>query len=185
MRFKQWVALGVCAAITGLAMAQEPPERPNVRRSPDEAVKTILDLSDAQLQELKELRASVEQKRQDNAAEIRRLQQKQRELLQVAPPDAVALADVMVQQENLRKQIQEEDKAFRDTAMTLLTASQREKVEQIQEALQLVRDAGPLAQFGLIERPARGFGMGPGPGFVGAGPRFQGQFEAPVPPSGR
>jgi hypothetical protein len=113
------------------------------------------------------------------------LQQKQRELLQTTPPDAMALSDVLVQQENLRKQIAEEDKAFRDTAMTLLTASQREKVEQIQEALQLVRDAGPLAQFGLIERPAGRFGPGAGPGFIGAGGRFQGQFEAPAPPPGR
>jgi len=184
---KRLVAITACALYLAIsAAAQGQPERPNQRRSPDEAVKTILDLSDAQLQELKDLRDATNQKRQENTAEIRRLQEKQRELLQQSPPDAVALADILVQQDKLRKQIEEEDKAFRDTALTLLTASQREKVEQIQEALQLVRDAGPLAQFGLIERPARGFGMGSGAGFVGpGGARFQGQLEAPGPPPAR
>jgi len=185
MQLKQWMALTASVLfLAGSALAQEPPDRPNPRRSPDEAVKTILDLSDSQLQELKGLRDSVNAKRRENATEIRRLQQRQRELLQTSPPDAVALADILVQQENLRKQIQEENKAFRDTALTLLTASQREKVEAIQEALQLVRDAGPLAQFGLIEGPGGGGFVGPGPGFIGrGGPGFPGQFfEAPVPP---
>jgi hypothetical protein len=128
----------------------------------------------------------VTAQRQEHATEIRRLQLRQRELLQTTPPDAVALADIMVQQENLRKQIEDENKAFRDAALNLLTGSQKEKVQAIQDALQLVRDAGPLAQFGLIEGPAglRGpGGFGPGPGFTGrGGVRFQGQFEPPPPP---
>jgi len=171
--------------VSGLASAQEPP-RPNPRPSPDEAVKRILDLSDGQLQELKDLRESFAQGQQEIRNQMRELQQKRRELLQSSPPDAVALADLIIREENLRKQTQDENKAFRDTALTLLTASQKEKIEQIQEALKLVRDAGPLARFGLIEGPG-GPGFGPGgPGFVGSGgDRFfvgGGQFEVPVPP---
>ena len=188
MQLKQLTALAACALfLTGSALAQEPPERPNRRPSPDEAVTAILDLSDAQLQELKDLRNSVNEQRREHVMEMRRLQQGQRELLQQSPPDAVALGNILVQQQNLRQQIQDENTAFRDTALTLLTASQREKVEQVQEALQLVRAAPPLAQFGLIEGP-RGHGGrgGPadfgGPGFIGrGGGRFRGQFEAPPP----
>ena len=102
MQLKQLTALAACALfLTGLAGAQEPRQRPN-RRSPDEAVKTILDLSEAQLQELKDLRNSVNEQRRASATEIRRLQQSQRELLQQSPPDAVALADILVQQQSLR-----------------------------------------------------------------------------------
>lgn len=193
MQLKQLAALGASALFfVSLAGAQDqPPQRPP-RPSPDEAVKTILDLSDAQLQQLKDLRESVAAQRQEHATEIRRLQQKQRELLQTSPPDATALADILVQQENLRKQIEDENKAFRDGALNLLTASQKEKVQAIQDALQLVRNAGPLAQFGLIEGSGGpggrggpgGPGFGPGgPGFIGrGGVGFQGRFEAPAPP---
>lgn len=170
---------------SGGASAQEPP-RPNPRPSPDEAVKTILDLSDAQLQEIKDLRASFLEQQKEIGSQLRVLQQKRREILQSSPPDAVALADLLIREENLRKQIQDENKAFRDTALNLLTASQKEKVEAIQEALKLVRDAGPLARFGLIEGPV-GPGFGPGgPGFGMRGDvRFIQEgafFEAPLPP---
>jgi hypothetical protein len=189
MQLKRFAALGACALFfVGMAAAQDRPQRPP-RPSPDEAVKTILDLSDAQLQELKDLRASVAAQRQDHATEIRRLRDRQQELLQVSPPDATALADILVQQENLRKQIEDENKAFRDAALNLLTASQKEKVQAVQDALELVRSAGPLAQFGLIEGPGgfRGPGgtgaFGPGQGFIGrGGVRFQGQFDAPPQP---
>ena len=201
MQLKQLAALGAgalfFASLAGVSLAgaqNQPPQRPN-RPSPDEAVKTILDLSDAQLAQLKDLRESVAASRQEHATEIRRLQQRQQELLQTTPPDATALAGILVQQQNLQKQIQDENKAFRDGALNLLTASQKEKVQAIQAALELVRSAGPLAQFGLIEGPGgpggRGGpggpgGFGPGPGFIGrGGVQFQGQFEAPVPPPTR
>ena len=195
MQLRQLTLLAACLLLAlGSASAQEPPRRPNSRPSPDEAVKTILDLSDAQLQELKDLRESVNQKRQENATEIRRLQQKRRELLQTSPPDAVALADVLVQEENLRKQVQDENKAFRDAALNLLTGSQKEKIERIQEAVKLARDAGPLARFGLLEGPGGPGFVGPGgPGFGPGGPGFGPRgdvrfiqegatFEVPVPP---
>ena len=191
MQLKQLAALDACAlffaslAGVSLAGAQDSPPQRSPRPSPDEAVKTILDLSDAQLQELKDLRASVDEQRQEHVTEMRRLQQSQRDLLQASPPDAIALADILVQQQNLQQQIQDEAKAFRDGALNLLTASQKEKVQQIQDALQLVRDAGPLAQFGLIEGPGGPGGRGGfgGPGFMGrGGVRFQGQFEPPPQP---
>ena len=163
MQLKQLAALGASALFfVSLAGAQDSPLQRPPRPSPGEALKTILDLSDAQLQELKDLRESATAQRQEHATEIRRLQQRQRELLQTSPPDATALADVLVGQQNLRQQIQNEATAFREAALNLLTASQKEKVQQIQEALQLVRAAGPLAAFGLIEGPRgpRGFGRG-------------------------
>ena len=195
MQLRQLTLLAACLLLVlGSASAQEPPRRPNSRPSPDEAVKTILDLSDAQLQQLKDLRESVTQKQREIGTQLRELPQRRREILQSSPPDAGALANLLIQEENLRKQIQDENKAFRDAALNLLTGSQKEKIERIQEALKLARDAAPLARFGLIEGPG-GPGFGPGgPGFVGpGGPGFgprgdvrfiqEGElFEFPVPP---
>ena len=199
MQLKRLAALAACLVLVSRpASAQEPP-RPNPRPSPDEAIKTILDLSDSQLQQIKDLRASFNQNQQDIRTQMRELQQKRRDILQSSPPDAGALAALIIQEENLRKQTQDENKAFRDTALTLLTASQKEKVTAIQEALKLVRDAAPLMRFGLLEGPGGGPGFafgGPGPGGPGpGGPGFGGpgdvrvfvgggQFEIPVPPPG-
>lgn len=180
MQLKQLTALAACALFfAGVAGAQEPSD---VRRrpSPAEALQTILDLSDAQLQELKDLRASVREQRRGNRTELRRLQQAQQELLQASPPDAAALADILIQRHNLRQQIEEQNNAYREAALNLLTASQKEKVQQIQDALQLVRQAGPLAAFGLIEGPGGDYRFRRR--FIGRrGLRLQGQFEPPPP----
>lgn len=173
------------------ASAQQPPSPNPQRPSPDAAVKLILDLSDSQLQQLKDLRESMTQRQLQIATHRRELQQRRRELLQTSPPNAAALADLLIQEENLRKQIQDQNKAFRGGALNLLTASQKEKIQRIEEALKLARDAAPLARFGLLEGPGGpGFVIsGPGgPGFGGPGGiRFRPgggdvEFEIPVPP---
>jgi Spy/CpxP family protein refolding chaperone len=192
MQRKRLTLLAACLVLGfGLANAQQPP-RPNPSRpSPDEAVKAILDLSDSQLQQLKDLRESMTERQREIATRMRELQQRRRELLQASPPNAAALTDLLIQEQNLQKQIQDQNKAFRDEALNLLTASQKEKVQKIEEAVKLARDAAPLARFGLLEGPGGGgfFIRGPGPGGPGSpgGIRFQSGgsgefFEVPVPP---
>ena len=138
MHLRQLTLLAACLLLVlGSASAQQPPSPNPPRPSPDAAVKTILDLSDAQLQQLKDLRESMTQKQREIATRMRELQQRRRELLQASPPNAVALADLLIQEENLRKQIQDENKAFRDAALNLLTASQKEKVERIRRGAEV------------------------------------------------
>jgi len=191
MQLKRLTVLAACLLWGfGSASAQQPPSPNPPRPSPDAAVKTILDLSDSQLQQLKDLRESMTQRQREIATQMRELQQRRRELLQASPPNAAALTDLLIQEQNLQKQIQDQNKAFRDGALILLTASQKEKIQRIEEALKLARDAAPLARFGLLEGPGGSgfFIRGPGPGGPGGpgGIRIQpgggGEFEIPVPP---
>ena len=190
MQLKRLTVLAACLLLGfGSASAQQPPSPNPPRPSPDEAVKAILDLSSSQLQQLKDLRDSMTQRQREIATQLRELQQRRRELLQATPPNAAALTDLLIQEQNLQKQIQDQNKAFRDGALILLTASQKEKIQKIEEAVKLARDAAPLARFGLLEGPGAGFFIrGPGPGGPGGpgGIRIQpgggGEFEIPVPP---
>lgn len=147
--------------------AQQPPP-PNPPR-PGDAIKSILDLSDQQLQQLTDLRNSFQQKMRGLGEPFRTIEQKIRELLQSSTPDATALGNLLLQEQNLRQQMQEAAKAYRDSALGLLTSAQKQKVAAIQEAVRLAPQAGPLAAFGLIE--------GPGPGGGPKGPGFGVRFE--------
>lgn len=168
--------------LSASARAQQPPP-PNPPR-PGDAIKNILDLSDQQLQQLTDLRNSFQQKMRGFGDQLRTLEQKIRELLQASNPDATALGNLLIQEHNLRQQMQDASKAYHDSALALLTSTQKQKVSQIQEAVRLAPQAGPLAAFGLLEGPGPG-----GPGGPGFGGRFEGirilrdavPFEGPVP----
>jgi len=152
--------------LSASARAQQPPP-PNPPR-PGDAIKSILDLSDQQLQQLTDLRNSFQQKMRGLGEQFRTVGQKIRELLQSSSPDAAALGNLLIQEQNLRQQMQDAAKAYHDSALALLTSAQKQKVAQIQEAVRLAPQSGPLVAFGLIE--------GPGPGGPG-GPGFVGRFE--------
>ena len=169
MQSKRLTILAACLfLLSASAKAQQTPP-PNPPR-PGDAIKSILDLSDQQLQQLTDLRNSFQQKMRGFGEQLRTLEQKIRELLQSSSPDATALGNLLIQEQNLRKQMQEAAKAYRDSALALLTSAQKQKATQIQEAVRLAPQAGPLAAFGLIEGPGPGIGPG-GPGFIG---RFEG-----------
>ena len=115
------------------------------------------------------------------------LNQKKYELLQSSSPNPTELGNLLIQEQSLRKQMQDAAQSYHDAALVLLTSAQKQKVAQIQEALRLAPQAGPLGAFGLIEGPGprggfgvRGFGhgletfefmVGPGP-FMGGPPTF-------------
>ncbi|OFW13151.1 MAG: hypothetical protein A3H27_07190 [Acidobacteria bacterium RIFCSPLOWO2_02_FULL_59_13] len=150
-------------------------------RRPVEALKTILDLTDQQLQQLGDLRQAHQQQIQRVNTRRRELAQQQRELLQSENPDPAQLGSLLLEQRNLRQRIQAAAKTYRESALGVLTQTQRDKITQIQEALKLVPQAGPLAAFGLIEGPGHRHRFnrrihGPGPGPMGG--------EAPAQPMG-
>ena len=75
--------------------------------------------------------------------------------------------------EALTQMIQQENDAFHTGALALLTASQRDKVTAIEEALKLAPNAGALMQFGLMDTKSmggRGGFMGMAPGQMFGGP---------------
>lgn len=156
-------------AVPTLAQQSTPPQPPR----PKDALKTILDLTDQQVQQLTDLRQAQMQKIRDLATQIRDLGKQERDLLQSTSPDPAKLGSLILQQRTLRQQIEAANKTYRESALGVLTATQKQKVTQIQEALKLAPQAGPLAAFGLIE--------GPGPGGPGPGMRFFQRHLGPMP----
>lgn len=172
MQLRLTMILPACLLFLSVwARAQQapPPNPPGPPPGPGDAIRNILDLSAQQLQQLTDLRNSFQQKTRDLANQIRTLEQKKNDLLQSSNPNPTELGNLLIQEQSLRKQIQDAAKSYHDAALALLTSAQKQKVAQIQEALRLAPQAGPLGAFGLIEGP------GPGGGFRGRG--FGGGFE--------
>jgi hypothetical protein len=182
--------LGALLLITGVAVstlrAQQPPAGTpltgggmmrGAQRNPD-AIKTILDLSDRQYAELTDLRAAHQAKLKEYSDEQRSLEQEKRTIMSVSGADPARIGSISLRQEALTQMIQQENEAFHTGALALLTASQRDKVAAIEEALKLAPNAGALMQFGLLDTKSMGgrggfMGMAPGQMFgggPGAGP---------------
>ncbi|MBI4459752.1 MAG: periplasmic heavy metal sensor [Acidobacteria bacterium] len=174
----------VCALLLmGWAQAQEPAPPPAAARI-SEAAKKILDLSDQQVQQLLDLQKSTREKNQALMTQMRDLERQRRELLQSSNPDATKIGEIALQQRTLQEQLRTARQSFRESALAVLTTTQKEKVAQIQEALKLAPQAGPLAALGLLEGPGGPGGHGPGHGMMVR--RFRGgpNFTVPVPPPG-
>jgi len=166
MKLRLTMILPACLLfLSAWARAQQgpPPNPPGPPPGPGEAIRSILDLSAQQVQQLVDLRNSFLQKTRDWANQIRTLEQKKNDLLQSSSPNPTELGNLLIQEQSLRKQMQDAAKSYHDAALALLTSAQKQKVAQIQEALRLAPQAGPLGAFGLME------GLGPGGGFRGRG----------------
>ena len=166
MKLRLTMILPACLLfLSAWARAQQgpPPNPPGPPPGPGEAIRSILDLSAQQVQQLVDLRNSFLQKTRDWANQIRTLEQKKNDLLQSSSPNPTELGNLLIQEQSLRKQMQDAAQSYHDAALVLLTSAQKQKVAQIQEALRLAPQAGPLGAFGLME------GLGPGGGFRGRG----------------
>ena len=171
--------LAACSLwLTTSAQAQMPPAPPGPVR-PAEAIKRILDLTDQQVQQLADLRTSHTNQVRTLTTQVRDLARRQRELLESSTPDPAQVGALVIQIGGLRKQLQDARTAYHNAALALLTETQKQKVAQIQQALELAPQAGPLAAFGLLEGPGPGQGPRPGMRFREGGGMG---FEAPLPP---
>ena len=120
-----------------------------------EAVQRILELTDSQAQELANLRQSHLEQMHALRMQIRELEQQKAELLSSDNPDAGQVGAIVIQQFGLQQQVQAANQSYHEAARTVLTQEQQEKVAQIQQAVLLARQGGPLAAFGLIHPPHR------------------------------
>ena len=171
--------LAACSLwLTISAQAQMPPAPPGPVR-PAEAIKRILDLTDQQVQQLADLRTSHMNQVRTLTTQVRDLARRQRELLESSAPDPAQVGALVIQIRGLRKQLQDARTAYHNAALALLTETQKQKVAQIQQALELAPQAGPLAAFGLLEGPGPGGRPGPGMRFFEGGAMGVG---TPVPP---
>jgi len=192
MKTKLFVILAACSLLLTIP-AQAQDSTSLRRRRPAEALKRTLELTDTQAQQFADLRQTHRQATETQrtqirewTSQIRQLEQQKNELLNSTSSDPGQVGSILIQQRSLRAQVQQArqdlETSFREAAMALLTTTQQEKVAQIQQAVILAPQAGPLAAFGLIERPRQrrgGFGLQRRGGFrQQQRPRFPGPAGA-------
>lgn len=135
-----------------------------------EALKAALALTDAQVTSLTDLQ---EQKRQESQTLIEQIADKQtaiREALSQDSPDANAIAALLVQQVSLRKQMQQISTAYNTQALAILTAEQKTKLKDLENAQALRLAVQQAEGLDLLKRPDPPAGLGP----AGLGPMRSG-----------
>lgn len=169
--------LTALAALALGAGAQQPPAGgpqsvPGVmmrgRQANPEAIKTILDLDERQYAELTELRQEHQEKLKQYADEQRALEQEKRAMVSSSGADPARIGSITLRQEAITQMIRQENEAYHTAALSLLTATQRDKVKAIEEALKLAPNAPVLMQFGLLD--AKAFPGNRAGGFLGMAP---------------
>ena len=153
------------AAVAGMLAAQAPVP-PGV-----DALKSYLNLQDAQIQALQQLRQQEIQATQALFAELASKQQSLREQLDRGSTDAAALGKLLLDIEALRKRLVQSHETFRTQALGVLTAEQKTKLAALEEARKLQPAIRQAEALGLLAAPDPG--VLPGPGMRGFGRDFQ------------
>jgi Spy/CpxP family protein refolding chaperone len=162
-------------ALAGLMMAQGPGSGrgpglgAGTPPSPD-ALKEFLGLTDAQVQQLVELRKSQPAAVQPLREQLRTKAEAMREEMQKANPDTNKVAQLMVEMKAIREQIRAEHGKLNDQAKALLTEEQKVKLAQLEAAQKLAPAIRQGIGLGLLSGPeGAGAGRG-GPAMLGPGP---------------
>jgi Spy/CpxP family protein refolding chaperone len=137
---------------------------------------SFLSLTDSQLQALKQLR---QQHRQATAPIMQQMRQKQQSLdTQMSSSNAAGVGQLMLEMKALRDNMTAAQATYRNSALGLLTADQKTKLQQLEQAAALRQAIGEAAGLGLLSAED---GMHRGPG----GPDFRGgphgHFGGPPP----
>ena len=147
-------------------------------------IKSYLNLTDEQLQALKQLQQERRQAIQPLVREMSQKHQALRDLMQKGGADPAAVGRAVLDLQDLRKRIGDTGDQFSTRAQNVLNADQRAKLKTLDDAAKLRPAIMEAAMLQLLERPAGGPGpaFGPGPGFGfqrGFGGRMHGH---PGPP---
>ena len=165
MKNKLFAILAACSLLLAIPAQAQDDSTSSRRQRPIEALQSILELTDAQAQQFAELRQTHRQARETKVTQIRewtrqvrQLERQKNEMLNSASPDPGQVGSIVIQQRSLLVQVRQgrqelQEASFREAATALLTEPQKEKLAQVQQAMTLSSQAGPLAAFGLIERP--------------------------------
>lgn len=129
-----------------------------------DALKDVLGLSDAQVQQLVEMRQKAAEDNRAVAEQIRAKRLELAELLKATNPDPLKIGQLHIEIQKLQQQRLTRLEQLRTQTMTVLTAAQKQKLADLEKALALARAARQAVGLGLIAppQPAPGTGMGPG-----------------------
>ena len=117
-----------------------------------QALKQALALTDAQTQQLQDLQKNRQEAAQAVYQKISDKQRQLNEALASPTPNPAAIGQLEIDMANLRKQIGA-GPSVRDEALAILTDAQKEKLKDLQNAMQLQRAANEAIGLGLISAP--------------------------------
>lgn len=124
------------------------------------ALKQALDLTDEQVKQL------IDNQRQRHEAlkpifqAIREKRQQLQQLLEGTSPDPQQVGQLVIETKQLENQIKQVSENFAQQARSILTATQQEKLNELQRALELAPAAHAAAAMQLITPPRRSGGGG-------------------------
>jgi Spy/CpxP family protein refolding chaperone len=154
----------VCLASASL-LAQGPGPRARLGPAAGEApalteLTQFLNLSDAQLTQLKQLRADHAALLQPNATKARELGQQLAEAMRSDNPDSARVGQLLVDIKKLREAGRDSHEALAEKSRAVLTPEQRAKLQTLEEARKLGPAARQATALGLLALPEPGSGQG-------------------------
>jgi len=163
MRYRRFLlGLSVAVLLAPAAPGAETARR-GARRAPLAAAKTFLGLSDQQVEQLVQLRRDERQALQPVRQQMKDKAQALQQLRQSTNPDPAAVGQLVLDMQKLREQARTVDGDYHKRALDILDATQREKVQNLQNAAQRMartrRVVGGAAALNLLERPKAGAGQ--------------------------
>jgi len=167
---KTLTILFACAA--SMAWAQGPGPGFGPGAPPSDLIKTYLNLTDAQIASLTQIRQQGGESRRTLSQDIRTKQQALHDALDKGTADATALGRLLLDIQTLQKKIADLDKSDQQLALNILTPAQKPLLKALQDAANLQPTIGQAAGLGLLDRPANAPLPGMGPGMPGMGPRM-------------
>ncbi len=153
--------MGVMGPGAGVAAGTGPAAQPQAFV----ALKDALGLTDAQVQQLIELRQKVAEENRALAEQIRAKRLQLAEMLKAANPDAAKIGQLQLEIQKLHQQRLARLEQLRTQTTAMLTAEQKAKLADLEKAMALGRAARQAVGLGLIAPPqtAPGTGLGIGP----------------------
>ncbi len=126
-----------------------------------DALKQYLGLTDAQVQQLKDLRKQQAESQWPTMQQIRDKREQLREAVRAASPDSALIGQLTVDIKNLTETLRTNRTGLEAKAQALLTPDQKTKIAALAEAQKLMSAARQATALGLLA-PAAGMEEGSG-----------------------
>jgi Spy/CpxP family protein refolding chaperone len=146
----------VCLAVPVLAQSPDSTSMLPVVPREFDAVRQYLVLTDAQMNQLREIQESRMRADQAIYEQIHQRQIQLNALLREGSNDAQTVGRLLVEINGLQRQLPGSGAPYRTRAVAVLTDAQKQKLATLVEALQLGRAAGEATALNLIESPRFG-----------------------------
>jgi Spy/CpxP family protein refolding chaperone len=138
---------------TLLAQSSPPVAGPHMAAPRWDALKSFLQLTDTQVQDLTALLTSFRDTVKPTHQQIMTDRKQLKKEMDKASPDSTLVAQLMVEVKNLRSQIKAKRDGLQPQILAVLTDSQKGQLASLQQALSLQPAAHQAAALGLIEAP--------------------------------